>query len=63
MVHVCIAGNQFHVRIGKEGGKEAADTVEAFACTREIPDLAHHLRLPMLRARLNLPEFRETAVK
>ena len=63
VVHVCIAGNQFHVRIGEEGGKEASNTVEAFACPREILNLAYHLRLPVLRARLHFSQFGETPVE
>jgi len=63
VVHVCIAGNQFHVGVGEKGGKEASNTVEAFARARGILYLAHHFRLPMLRARLHFPQFREAAIQ
>jgi hypothetical protein len=63
VIDVCIARNQLHVGVCKERREETADAIEAFACSRQILDLAHHLRLPVLRARLTLAQFDETAVE
>src|SRR5690349_12941535 len=57
VIDVRVTRNQLHVGVVQESRQETLNPVESLTCARQGLHLAHHLRLPVLCAWLDLAQF------